>query len=168
MAAIWRGVVDGFSTTVGTCESLDSLEPGGPGIAVMGVHLECIPVFSPTPCPPVCPDDPPQPAGVLVIPDGGGMPIIPVALSMRLACTPTFSMGLCAPRYPTDPVQPAGQFILPGGGGPVLPGGGWRSVMTLLGLVNAPAIIPGPTGALGQPATCGATFANNNCAVAGC
>jgi BNR/Asp-box repeat len=165
---IWRGTVAGFSSGgVGTCEAAASVEPSPP-VGQLGVHFLCIPTLSPQPCPQLCPADPVQPEGELVIPGGGGMPVIPVALGVRLACDLTFSHLAPARIYPTDPTQPAGQLILPGGVIPTIAGGGWRSVMTMLGLVNAPAVVPGPTGTLGLRPGCGATFANTNCAVAGC
>lgn len=167
---IWRGTVDAFvSTGIGTCEALGGVTPPPP-TAVMGVQSPfiCIPTLSPQPCPQLCPPDPLQPDGELVIPGGDGMPVIPVAMGVRLACDLTFSHLAPARIYPTDPTQPPGQLILPGGVIPAVAGGGWRSVMPLLGLVNAPGVIPGPTGTLGLRPGCGATFANTNCAVAGC
>jgi hypothetical protein len=116
---LWRGTVSGFvSTGIGTCEFL--LGVPAPGTALMGVHLDCVAIFSPGPCPQECPVDPLQPVGVVVAP-------------------PSFA-GM---------------------------GGGFAAPLFLLGFAQLEGLIA-PTVSMSLPAGCGATFANNLCAVAGC
>src|SRR4030095_2559753 len=71
---IWRGTVSGFvSGGIGTCEAAEFPQPPEPPApsAVMGVHLLCIPILTPQPCPPLCPTDPVQPEGLVVVPSAG-------------------------------------------------------------------------------------------------
>jgi hypothetical protein len=118
---VWRGTVAGFvSTGIGTCEFLNPPEPPEPGVALMGVHLDCVAIFSPGLCPQECPVDPLQPVGVVVAP-------------------PSFA-GM---------------------------GGGFAAPLFLLGFAQLEGLIA-PTVSMSLPAGCGATFANNLCAVAGC
>ena len=112
---IWRGVIDGFAGP-GPCTPLT---PPPPPVAQMGVPFDCVPIFTPPPCPPQCPVDPAQPVGMIV-----------------------------APR--------------------ALSGIAFRSALYFLGLTQGTPAGTVPTVTMGLPAGCGATFANNNCAVAGC
>jgi len=61
-------------------------------------------------------------------------------------------------------VQPEGLVVVPSAGF----GGGFRSPLFLLGLADGTGLPAQPVAALGRPSGCGATFANNLCAVAGC
>jgi hypothetical protein len=117
-AEIWRGAVVGF-VGPGTCEGAEFPQPPPEvEIGVPSILLNCVPIFTPPPCPPLCPTDPLQPEGVLVLPSGRG--------------------------------------------------GGFLSPLFLLGLVTGSGGLLVTTGTLGVSTTCGATFANNHCAVAGC
>lgn len=114
---IWRGVIGGFSGP-GPCVAL--VPPIPPPVTGHMVPLfECAPIISPPPCPPLCPVDPTQPAGLFFA-----------------------------------PVAPFGMAF--------------RSALFLLGLVDGASSTVVVGAALGVPAGCGHTFANNNCAVAGC
>ena len=119
---LWRGLVDGFVPTgIGTCEAV-ALPPEPPVVvaATLGIRLDCVPILSPQPCPPLCPVDPVGPVAQLIF-----------------------------------PVPPSG------------PGGGWRSALFLLGLADGTEALTVTPALLTRPSACGATFANNNCAVAG-
>jgi hypothetical protein len=117
LSEIWRGTVEGLvSTGIGTCEAAPTVPPIAAGL--LGTHLLCIPILSPAPCPQLCPVDPVQPEGVLVLPT--------------------------APE-----------------------GGGWFDLLGVVELVDGSVVPVVPAVTLGHPAGCGATFANNYCAVAG-
>ena len=86
-------------------------------------------------------------------------------MGIRLDCVPVFSPAPCPPLCPADPVARVAQLILP-----VAPsglGGGWRSALPLLGLSDGTESLTVTPALLTRPSACGATFANNNCAVVG-
>jgi hypothetical protein len=101
------------------------------------------------PCVPLTPPVPPgPPVGVL---------------TPRLDCVPIFSPVSCLVECPPDPAPAVGLLVAPSARG-----GGFLSPLFLLGLVTGTGGLLVTTGALGVSTTCGATFANNHCAVAGC
>lgn len=65
---IWRGTVAGLVVTGGTCEAENEPAPEPPPLVLMHAPSDCVPIFTPPPCPPACPLDPVQPEGVLVPP----------------------------------------------------------------------------------------------------
>jgi hypothetical protein len=107
---LWRGVIAGL-VVEGPCVAL---VPPPPGPAVLGIRADCTPIFSPPPCPPMCPVDPLQPEGALVAPGvrGGGFlsPLFLLGLvtgiggslvttgllGIPAACGATFSTNNCA------------------------------------------------------------------------
>lgn len=80
-------------------------------------------------------------------------------MGQRVDCVPIFSPVACLVECPPDP--PAAVGLTTGQATAV--GVGFRSPLFLLGLVESAAVA-----GLGLRVGCGATFANNHCAVAGC
>jgi hypothetical protein len=100
------------------------------------------------PCVPLTPPTPPGPVVGLAGP--------------RVECVPIFS-PVCLVECPPDPVQPEGLRLAPSAHG-----GGFLSPLFILGLVSGTGGALVATGQVGVSTVCGATFANNYCAVAGC
>jgi hypothetical protein len=93
-----------------------------------------------------------------------GCPLLSAAtMGVRLDCVPILSPPVCPPVCPTDPLSPEARLVFPSDG----TGGGYRSALFVLGLAEGTGLPAQGVAVLGLPTVCGATFANNNCAVAG-